>query len=163
MGPNLLNLNLRRLIVLFKTPNGYQPIVEDNNVIPPEGNEGNTTLMDPLESIKISQKRLIITLNYQQSAGTWSAVTNKLIYRYEKPSRRFRLIGRDYTDYMRNSFDATESSFNYLTGKRKMTFTQDLDKGEANYEKRRKKVKTKWLKIRDNKPIYLDSYLTKKE
>lgn len=151
LGAPELNLNPRRLLVLFGKPDGYQKILSRDRILPSEHNAESTCLADPLmESggISITGGKLIIELGMWLSCGSWGVSQEKYTLRYE--NERFRLIGADYRDSTRNTGEASETSINFLTGKIKYTH------GMNDFEPALDKPKVKWKKLTDPRPRYLD-------
>ena len=146
LGPDTLNLNPRRLLILFKTTNGYKIFFSSDTLIPSANSEEEPCLADPLGSIEISKGLLIIQVEDFRSCGGWRTSTSQYIFRYINHQRDFRLIGRNYTEYIRNTGENTEYSWNYMTGKMKIK--------SAN-ESENTKTKIIWQKIKDNKPLFL--------
>jgi len=150
LGANELNLNPRRLLVLFQKEDGYYPVLSTDKFLPTENDEESPCLADPLgeNGIKISKGLLKITLGYWMSCGGWGTSSEEYIFRYE--GTRFRLIGHNHSDFMRNSGEGTESSTNYLTGKIKIT------EGLNEFDEKESEPKTVWKKVKNNTPKYLD-------
>lgn len=151
LGPSELNLNPRRLLILFQKENDYQTVLSTDKFLPAENDEESSCLADPLGDsggVEISKGVLKITLGYWLSCGSWSTSREEYLFRYE--NARFRLIGHNHHDFMRNSGEATESSANYLTGKIKII------EGMNDFGKEVSKPKIVWKKIRNNDPKYLD-------
>jgi len=71
------------------------------------------------KDILIDNGVLQVRLQYSSSCGSYSVTNQIFSFRYE--DKRFRLIGLDINTFSRNTGDITESSSNYLTGKRKIT------------------------------------------
>ena len=147
LEPNELNLNPRRLLVLFQKEDGYQPVLSTDKLLPPESNEDSTCLEDPLGEIKILKGVLKITLSYWSSCGSWFTSSDEYLFRYAE-NARFHLIGRNHDEFHRGSGEGMKYSINYLTGKIKIT--QGLN------EFKKSKPKTEWKSIKNNKPRYLD-------
>jgi len=87
-------------------------------MIPPAGDESNQCLVDPLDEggISIARQSLKVNLHYWYSCGTWS-VTSRT-YTFKLQGQRFRLIGFDKMEFMRNSGEGEELSVNLLTGRK---------------------------------------------
>lgn len=67
-------------------------------------------------TLKITPRAtFIITIESFASAGSWSSVNSSYTYRYQNGD--FYMIGRDYSSYARNTGEAEEISWNYLTHK----------------------------------------------
>lgn len=147
LGAPVLNLNPRRLVILFRTPAGHQEIVSADDVLPSEHEEDNPCQADPLENggVEISRGTLRIDLHYSQSCGSYGVSHQTFIYRHE--NGRFRLIGQDTWESMRNSGERTEYSTNYLTGRRKTTTGLN--------EFRASTPKIEWERIETTEKVYL--------
>lgn len=147
LGPDVLDLNPRRLLILFQNTKGYEAALQSDSFLPSRSDEEIPCRADPLEDgdIAISRGRLLITLNYWTSCGGWGSRTNTYIFRYE--NKRFRLIGAENIEFMRNTGEQTNYSVNYLTGDTKTTYDDNSVKNG---------------KLKDNKPHYLDNLSVKK-
>jgi len=148
LGAPVLNLNPRRLVVLLKTTAGYNKVVDAARFLPSENSEDSTCLSDPLEEggIGVVRGLLQIDLHYWLSCGSWGVNHAKFIFRYE--NERFRLIGFDAFEFMRNSGESSEYSTNFVTGKKKIT--SGLNMFETT------KGKVSWKKIPGNRSYFLD-------
>lgn len=118
MGEPQLDANPRRLLVFKRTAQGFVRIASNDRMIPPAGDEANQCLVDPLDEggISIARQSLKVNLHYWYSCGTWS-VTSRT-YTFKLQGQRFRLIGFDKMEYMRNSGAGEELSVNLLTGRK---------------------------------------------
>jgi len=121
LGPPTLDINPRRLLILFKTEVSYEVVARVDHFLPTEGDADATCLNDPLEegSVGISKGLLKIGLHYWRSCGSYGVSHTVWSFRYE--TRRFRLVGMENWSFMRNSGERSESSKNFLTGKQKIT------------------------------------------
>lgn len=121
LGSKVLNVNPRRLLILFNTPQGYKKVVSRDDLLPTQHDANSPCLEDPLSEggVAISRGTLMIRLQYWLSCGGWGVTNRKFTFRYE--NSRFRLIGFDTSEFARNTGEKTESSINYLTGKIKIT------------------------------------------
>jgi len=147
-GPSGLNLNPRRLVVLLQTASGYQKVRETDRFLPTEHDAENSCLADPLDEggLDIDRGLLRIDLHYWLSCGSYGVTHRSFSFRYDK--QRFRLIGLDIWSFMRNSGERTDYSFNFLTGKQKITT------GLNEFEESKPKVS--WKRIAGLKDFYLD-------
>lgn len=118
LGPAILNINPRRLLILFKNASGYKEEFKRDDIIPSKGNDSFPCLADPLENGGVSTTRglLIIELGTWLSCGGYGVTHEKFSIRYEKSI--FRLIGYDYYSFSRSTGEASELSVNYLSGKK---------------------------------------------
>lgn len=148
LGAPALNLNPRRLVILLKTTSGYNKVADLEHFLPSENSADNSCLSDPLEEggVGIHRGLLQIDLHYWLSCGSWGVSHDKFVFRYE--NERFRLIGLDSSEFMRNSGESTEYSTNFLTGRKKIT--TGLNMFETT------KAKTSWKKIPGSRAFYLD-------
>lgn len=147
-GPSELNLNPRHLVVLRQTASCYQKVLETDRFLPTEHDAENSCLADPLEEggISIARGLLKVDLHYWRSCGSYGVTHRTFSFRYDKP--RWRLIGLDMWDFMRNSGERNEVSLNYLTGKQKNT-TGLNEFADA-------KPKVVWTHIAGNQSFFLD-------
>jgi hypothetical protein len=149
LGADELNLNPRRLLVLFRTSNGYRSVLSTDRFLPREHDEESPCLADPLGEgeLAIVRNTLRISLNYWLSCGGWGTSNDTFIFRYQQG--RFQLIGRDRRTFMRNSGEGSEYSVNYMTGAVKVT--DNLNEFENS------KPRTTWKRVRSHAPLYLDA------
>jgi len=150
MGAPVLNLNPRRLLVMFKTAEGYQQQLSRDDLLPSEHNADVPCLADPLldqGGIAITKGKLIIRLGTWLSCGSYSVTNSSFTFRLE--GSRLRLIGYDYQQFSRNSGEIYEESINYLTGKEKKTT------GGNEFEESTPTVS--WLKLAAMPAFYLDA------
>lgn len=148
LGAKDLNLNSRRLLILFNTPQGYQKAFSSDRLLPTENDADLTCLEDPLGDGRVSVSRgvLVLSLNYWLSCGSYAVTNNSFTFRYE--NSRFRLIGFDQSEFSRSTGDQSEISINYLTGKMKLTT------GLNSFEESKPKVA--WQPISGEHNFYLD-------
>ena len=149
LGASELNTNPRRLLVLLKSADGYRKVADNARFLPPQNDEDAPCLEDPLEEggVTVSRGLLRIDLHYWLSCGSWGVSHSSFLFRLE--GGRLRLIGLDGYEFMRNSGDRSESSINFLTGKKKITT------GLSQFDEPTT-PKVKWEKFPARKPIYLD-------
>jgi len=151
LGQSVLNTNPRRLLILLNTPAGFALTAGAEHFLPSEGSPESSCLSDPLEEGGVSVKRgvLQIDLHYWLSCGSYGVTHQTFKFRYE--GGRFRLIGLDTWEFMRNSGERAEASTNYLTGKRKSTT------GLNDSEQPAPKPKVAWDEVRNRGPFFLDA------
>jgi len=153
-GPDLLNVNPRRLIVLFKTPEGYRQVLSRDGFLPSEHSEETPCLADPLMEggVRIEGGLLTIELRMWLSCGGYGVTNSEQKFRYE--NKRFRLIGHEYFEFSRSTGKETNCSVNYLTGKRAIT------RGGNMFSEEESKPKTIWKPLwkspSQKRAIYLD-------
>lgn len=148
LGASELDTNPRRLLIFAGETGGFRQIVAADRMIPPAADVENACLFDPLEEGGISIKSgvLSVKLQYWQSCGSWGVVSK--IYKFRREGPRFRMIGFDHTEFMRNSGQGDEISVNFLTS-RKSTTPFAIDDSVRR--------RLTWNRIRPLK-IYLDSF-----
>lgn len=137
LGGAILNLNPRKLIVLFREGQGYKQVASSSRLIPSEGDAENPCLADPLANLKpeIVNGVLKIHLNYWLSCGSWYVSNYDYIFRYQ--NKRFELIGLDYLSFHRASGEEEKVSINFMTQKKQISshspkVLQDEDGRDVN-------------------------------
>lgn len=121
LGESVIDSNPRRLVVYFRNGSAFREAAASSRLLPPAGSEDSPCLADPLSEggISIAQQVLSISLNYWMSCGGWG--TSKNTYKFKREGVRFRLIGFDHMEFMRNSGEGEEVSVNFLTGRKSQT------------------------------------------
>lgn len=147
LGSNVINTNPRTIVVLLGENGLYRKLAENTGFIPPEGDEDNPCLADPLSDIKIQNNMLKVTLSEWLSCGSWSVTRNTYTFRFD--GKGMQLIGRDESSFMRNSGEKNETSTNFLTGKRKST-TGLNEFGKSKPQTRWDSIKKEPLKYLEN-------------
>lgn len=144
LGNPEINLNLRYLLILFKTEKGYELKEINKTFLPTEGSEDTPCLSDPLMDggIEIKNGAIVLALNYWLSCGSWYTSTNTYTFRYQK--NEFELIGFDSQEFHRASGEMSSVSINFSTKKMSITsggnmFGEDSDGNEIKSEE-----KTEW-------------------
>lgn len=152
LGEMAINENPRRLLVLIKTPTGFQQFSNIEHFIPSAADLNSPCLADPLEGGGVTVQRglLKVSFQYWSSCGSYGVIHRTFGFRSE--GKRFRLVGLDEWEFMRNSGERSEYSINYLTRKKKITT------GLNEFEKSKSKSKSRveWKNISDSGPFYLD-------
>jgi hypothetical protein len=146
LGASTLNLNPRRLLILFKMPSGYRKAFSSDKLLPSEHDENSPCLEDPLGDITVFKERLLINLKSSQSCGSYGVTLEKFTFRLE--NTRFRLIGYDHSEFSRSSGEKSEYSVNYSTGKKKIIT------GLNEFEESKPSVS--WKRIPGKREFYLD-------
>lgn len=146
LGSDILNTNLRTIVVLLGERDQYKKIAENMTFVPPESDEESPCLADPLSDVRIQKGILRVTLTEWLSCGSWSVTSYTYTFRYDGIG--MQLIGKDESSYMRNSGEKSEISTNYLTSKRKTTT------GLNEFNK--SKPKTTWEVLKNEPPKYLE-------
>ena len=137
-GASVLNLNPRRLIILFGTPGGFRKIFGRDDLLPSEHDEEVPCLADRLNGGGVSIKRgnLVIELHTWLSCGSYGVTHETFTFRPE--GARMRLIGYDCSEFSRSSGEQADFSINYLTGRKKITKELNAfgdSKPEVSWEK----------------------------
>lgn len=153
--PSILNLNPRRLVILFKTPDGYREILRRDGFLPSEHTENSRYLADPVvkKGIRIERGIFVVTLLERLSYGNYTEIDGQFKFRYENENRRFRLIGYDRS--VSGSGKQVDHSINYLSGKTKITTVQHYLTPYSVSKQTR--PKTKWKANLEKRKIYLDN------
>ena len=148
LGSDRLNLNPRKLLILFQTAQSYQLITE-NDSLPTENDEESPCLADPLEDggMSITKGLLKINLHYWLSCGSWYVTNNNYTFRYQ--NNNLSLIGFDSNDFHRASGDITERSINFSTGKVKTTT------GKNEFADVSQPIKVQWSTLKNKYPLTL--------
>lgn len=151
LGADTLNLNDRKLLVLFGNGNGtFRKVAHNTGLLPSEHSDVQSCLADPLMmdgGIEIEKGVLKIALQYWYSCGTWYVNRNTYTLRWQ--NGRMQLIGFDYYDLHRASGASNSRSINFSTGKQKeVTGTNEFEDPED--------PKTVWTNLKNRQPIYLE-------
>ncbi|HEY8603033.1 hypothetical protein [Tsuneonella suprasediminis] len=147
LGADSLDTNPRRLLVFEKAADGFRQIAAGDHVVPPSGSEDTPCLVDPLEDGGLSVSRRVLSLNlrFWTSCGSWGTSGNT--YKFRLEGNRFRLIGFDRTEFMRNTGRGEQVSVNFLT-LRKKTSPYSIESDAPG--------KARWSSIEPQR-YYLDS------
>lgn len=106
------NMNARKLSILFRGPDGFEPFGEYTNVIPPAAFLEDPGADDPYYEVGIERGVLRLQFLYVRSGSGW-AVDEWHKFRLERG--RFRLIGSESDDHWRVGLHRYFTSINYLT------------------------------------------------
>lgn len=149
VGPKILNMNPRKVMVLFQTATGYQEVLSVANGFPTEHDFKKPCLADPLVEageINIENGLVKVALNYTLKCSGYHTTKHTFKFRYE--STRFRLIGFDAMQLERISGDATEYSVDYIEGLKKIVTGINI------YEKRERYIQSQ--KLINTQQFYLE-------
>jgi len=148
LGPDILNLNPRRLIILLRSSSGLKEVLRRDDLLPSENTEGMDCLDDPLGNggVSIARGNLVIELQDRRSCGSYGVVNEKFTFRSQ--GTRFQLIGYDRSESSRSTGERSEFSTNYLTGKKKITT------GLNDF--RDFKAKVSWKRLLSKRDFFLD-------
>lgn len=152
MGGELLNINPRKLLILFKNKTGYNLVAENTRFIPTKNSEQSRCLEDPLSetgAVFITKGLLNLSFQYFLSCGSWEVSTQDYTFRYQ--NNRFELIGADDRSYHRSSGEMYETSSNFST------FKQSNTTGGNMFDDKVSKPKTKWTQLKRRKLLDLQS------
>lgn len=118
LGASELDTNPRRLLIFAGEAGGFRQIAAADRMIPPAADLESPCQVDPLEDggIAIKSGMLSVKLQYWQSCGSWAVVSKT--FKFRREGGRFRLIGFDHTEFMRNSGQGDEVSVNFLTSRK---------------------------------------------
>lgn len=146
LGPDILNLNKRIILVLFKKEDGYHLVAKnDKGFIESAGNIESPALMDPFSGVEIENNTLKISFNYFQSAGTYEVSSLDYTFKFEKD--HFELIELDSTSYLRNTGEGQKLSVNLSTKKAKKIEGNFLDESKKDHSEKQfnAEVSTKYI------------------
>lgn len=148
LGASELDTNPRRLLIFAGEAGGFRQIAAADRMIPPAADLESPCQVDLLEEggIAIKSGMLSVKLQYWQSCGSWAVVSKT--FKFRREGARFRLIGFDHTEFMRNSGQGDEVSVNFLTS-RKASAPFAIDDSVRR--------RLTWSRIRPLK-IHLDSF-----
>lgn len=117
----------RKLLILLKRKEGYH-VIHTSDLLIPSMDHDPSEVDDPYRGVDIKKGCLKITTGHSQSQGSWWCDLNDYIFRYEKKSERFRLIGSEHILYHKGYQDDAEvRSVNYLTHQMKTIKRQVFD------------------------------------
>lgn len=121
LGSDILDTNPRKLVFLHQAGSAWIVGKQVSGWLPPEGDVESPCLMDPLADggIQIEKGTLVVSLHYWMSCGSYG-VTNRS-FRFRPEGGKMRLIGYDRLEFSRATGLGTETSINYLTGRKKET------------------------------------------
>ncbi len=149
IGPKILNMNPRKMMVLFQTATGYKEVLNVANGFPTEHDFQKPCLADPLVEageINIKNGLVKVALNYKLKCSGYHTTKHTFKFRYE--NTRFRLVGFDAMQLERISGDATEHSFDYVAGLKKIITGINI------YEPKKQNIQSQ--KLAASKDFYLD-------
>lgn len=148
LGPSILNLNPRRLIILLRSSSGLKEVLRRDDLLPSENTEDMGCLDDPLANggVSIARGNLVIELQDSRSCGSYGVVNEKFTFRSQ--GIRFQLVGYDRSESSRSTGERSEYSTNYLTAKKKITT------GVNDF--RDFKAKVSWKRLPSKRAFFLD-------
>ena len=134
------NYNQPVLAIFFGGKDGnFQCFKQYENVIPRRTDPYNMIDCD----VQVTPKGVLqIGVEYFSSMGSWGTSNSSYKFRYQDGD--FFLIGQDSQSYMRNTGEAENVSFNYLTGKKQLVTFNMFDE--------KVKKKEKWSRL-PKKPL----------
>ena len=145
LGMDQLDLNPRRLLILFKTGTGFTRELVTDVFLPSVNSDESPCLEDPFSEggMEISKGTLKIHLHYWLSCGSWYVTDYEYTFRYQ--NKKFELIGLDVSSFHRASGASSITSYNFSTRK-KQTIT-----GINEFEETEVKPVEKWGKIKSTR------------
>jgi len=149
IGPKVLNMNPRQMMVLFQTPTSYEEVLRVDNGFPTEHSAKNPCLADPLVEaggITIKNAQIKVALNYKLKCRGYDTTEHAFTFHYK--DSQFRLTTFTAREFNRLSGDATEYSLDYVTGNQKIITGLNI------YEKSKKH--TKFQSLPSSEALYLD-------
>lgn len=116
LGVESYDANPRTLLFILADPQGPMRLVGRDDTIIPDWDSPN--LDNPLDSIDIGGGgKVTLWIRFWSSAGAWQMSNRQFHFRWD--GRAMELVGYDYIEVDRSTLDYTETSINYLTGRRK--------------------------------------------
>lgn len=155
LGPGVLNVNPRKLIVLFRDRlnKSYVVAAEKEGFIPAQNSYDSPCLEDPFMDegdINIKNGLLILELYTFMSCGSWSTSLETFKFRFNGTG--FTLIGYDRNETHRGNDEIMRLSVNFLTKKQSITTANNLaEEGDVV-----SKPVTKWSAIKLEKLLTLE-------
>lgn len=141
LGSDTLNINPRKIMVLFRTEKGFKKIVENVDFMPSENSSESPCLADPIGEGAVSIRKGVfhVSFNYWYSCGSWETSTNTYVFRYQ--NNKIELIGFDYSSIHRASGEIKEGSFNFMTMEKELKTGGNIaDDSEENVKIERSKI-----------------------
>ena len=152
MGGNMLDINPRMLIVVFRMPTGsYKLVVSNRAFIPTQNDKESSCLLDPLlesDGVTIDKGQLKISYKYFYSCGGWEVTLTTYTFRHQ--NEQFELIGYDDYSMHRSTGEEQSSSINFSTLKQRSSSGGNVFSEEKN------NPKTVCQKIKPVKLLSLD-------
>ncbi|WP_379552004.1 hypothetical protein [Qipengyuania sp. DGS5-3] len=102
------------LVLLHKNSGKYELSAVSTSIIP---THDQPTISDPLSEAGIVGNVLFLDIGFFANAGSWSMSNRRFQFRWD--GEAMALIGFDMTHVRRNTGEMTQTSINYLTGRRK--------------------------------------------
>ncbi len=146
LGSPEFNENERKIVVYLNKNNQLIKLAE--NPIAPEGSIESPCISDPYSGVVIKKNILQIIFNHWSSCGGWGTSLSSYIFKLDLTSNKLRLIGKEYSSFMRNTGEKEVISTNYLTGKEKTIV------GLNEFEKTTEKPNVKWKNLDSNPILY---------
>lgn len=149
-GPDTLNVNPRRIVVLLKAPQGFTEVLRRDDLLPTQHDENTPCLEDPLANggVSIARGNLVIELQQWLSCGSYGVLGETFTFRLQ--GSRFQLVGYDRSESSRNIGNRSHTSTNFLTGQRKRTT------GANDFDEKPRKEKVVWQKLPAMPAFFLD-------
>lgn len=123
MGHNTLNVNLRRIIILFKDGQGYSLKTANTQFIPSENDGEDYCLNDPFvktpNGFFIKQGVLIILFKQEAVCGRYN--DRDRTYKFRLQQKDFVLIGYDEQSWDKQDGNIEKVSINFLNRKKSVT------------------------------------------
>ncbi len=146
LGSNLLNVNPRKIIILFQNNGKYSVVLDNENVIPSSSSEDDSCVDDMLGGLEIKNGNLQINYGFWSSCGSWGVSNNNFVFSYR--SNQFKLIEQEGSYFSRANLNVNTKTYtNYVTGEINTTVTTFVESSGKEIVKREtKKIKIENLK-----------------
>lgn len=144
LGTSPFDTNPRMLAILFWENDQYKLVQQSNSFIIMSE---YPTMGEPFQAVKITNGVVQFDFEMFMSAGGWGMSNQNYKFRYQK--EKFELIGADKTDVQRNTGEMESRSYNFVTGKVKISIGKtSSDKQKVTW----KTYKSKTLQTFDTLP-----------
>lgn len=138
LGTNPFDTNPRMLAILFKENDGYKLVQQSDSFI---AMADFPTMSEPFQAVKITNGVVQFDFEMFMSAGGWGMSNQNYKFRFQ--NGKFELIGADKTDVQRNTGEMESRSYNFVTGKVKLTKGNTAnDKQKVTWKNYKKPLQT---------------------
>lgn len=138
LGESPFDTNPRMLAILFWENDQYKLVQQSTSFI---AMADYPTMSEPFQAVKITSGVLQFDFEMFMSAGGWGMSNQNYKFRYQ--NGKFELIGADKTDVQRNTGEMESRSYNFVTGKVKLTSGKtSSDKQKVTWKTYKKPLQT---------------------
>lgn len=121
LGPEILDVNPREILILFKDKSGNYKLIDSNTkgFIPSENSVITPCLSDPFDRESIENNILILDFTYWYSCGTY--FVSNISYKFRYQNNNFELIGVEQSQFSRFTGEQRDMSINFSIRKKEVT------------------------------------------